>query len=281
MKFFTILPLLFFCLSLSAQEVVISGNVKDQTTQEPLAYVQIGIPGKKIGTLSNEAGQFTFKSEYLEKGDTILFTYLGYETQEFVLDDSLIGADWVIFLEEKAIALPMTTISSRTLGAVKRIGYPKTKGKNKVTGWMNFPPDGNYFKIGERGTTIALDEEVLVKSISFHLAKTDYDSLLFRVHFYDYKDGEIGMELTNDNIYASTKAKKGWVKFDLEKFPIILKNEVLVTIEWVQGWTKMEKNIVLISCGKNGKEVSKNFQNNWTISENQHVGIYLEVKSLN
>jgi len=281
MRFFTILPLLFFCLSMLAQGGIITGKVKDQTTQEPLAYVQIGIPNKKIGTLSNEAGQFTIKSEYLEKGDTIICAYLGYQAQEFVLDDSLIGTDLVILLEGKAIALPMTTISSRTLGAVKSIGYPKTKGKKKLTGWMNFPPNGNYFEIGERGTTIALDEEVLVKSVSFHLAKTDYDSLLFRVHFYDFKDGEIGMELTKSNVYAYTEAKKGWVKFDLEKFPIILKNEVLVTIEWVQGWTKKEENMVLISCGKKGKEISKNFQNNWTISENHHVGIYLEVKSLN
>ncbi len=282
MRFFYVLFLLFFGVSIFAQAVVITGKVKNQSTKQPLAYVQIGIPSKKIGTLSNEAGQFTIKSEFLAKGDTILLTYLGYEPRSFVLDDSLIGIDWEIFLEEKAIDLPMFTISGSTLGPIKKMGYPKTKGKKIVTGWKNFPPDGNYYEIGERGTNIAINEEVLVKNVYFHLAKTDYDSLLFRVHFYDFKDGKIGKELTNDNIYAHTKIKKGWVKFNLETFPIILKNEVVVTLEWIQGWTKKRENIVLISCGKKGKELAKFYQSDtWHISKSHHVGIYLEVKPLN
>ena len=192
------------------------------------------------------------------------------------------GIDWEVLLEEKAIDLPMSTISGSTLGPVKKIGYPKTKGKKMVTGWMNFPPHGNYYEIGERGTNILIEEEVLVKSVHFHLAKTNFDSLLFRVHVYDFKDGKVGGELTNGNIFARTQAKKGWVKFDLEKFPIVLKNEVLVSIEWVQGWTENEENIVLISCGKKGIELAKLHQHNtWSIGKNRHVGIYLEVKALN
>ena len=136
-------------------------------------------------------------------------------------------------------------------------------------------------EIVELFKTPPIGEEVLVKSASFHLLKTNFDSLLFRVHFYEFDNGKIGKELTNDNIYVHTKLKKEWIKFDLEKYPLILKNKVLVTIEWVKGWTKEEHNMVLIACGKNGNEVSRNFQNHWTISEHHHVGIYLEVKSLN
>ena len=281
MRFLYLFFLLFFSSSIFAQAIVITGNVKDQETKKPLAYVQIGIPSKKIGTLSNEIGQFTFKSESLAKGDTIFLAYLGYKSRSFILGDSIIGIDWEVLLEEKAIDLPMSIVSGSTLGPVKKIGYPRTKGKKIVTGWMNFPPDGNYFEIGERGTNIALNEEVLVKSVHFHLTKTNYDSLLFRVHFYDFKKGKVGAELTNDNIYALTEIRKGWVKFDLEKFPIILKNEVVVTIELIRGWTEKKENIVLISCGKKGKELAKFYQHEtWTVSDNHHVGIYLEVKSL-
>ena len=76
-------------------------------------------------------------------------------------------------------------------------------GKKMVTGWINFPPHGNYYEIGERGTNILIEEEVLVKSVHFHLAKTNFDSLLFRVHVYDFKDG-----------FAEVKIKNAWYKLD-------------------------------------------------------------------
>ena len=247
----------------------------------PLDYVQIGIPKKKIGTLSDVNGQFRLANAKIEPTDTIIFSYLGYEQKVIVLSEVLVDDKLEVLLNKELIELPTSTINAKSFGKIKKIGYPKTKGKSKVTGWKNMPPDKNFYEIGERGSVIQLSEEVLVKSINFHIAKTDFDSLLFRVHLYDFEDGIIGKELTKNNIFVFTNIKKGWVKISMDDAPITLENDFIITLEWVEGWTNLTENIVLLSCKSNGgTNVSRDYysDNSWNFSDNWHTGIFLEVK---
>ena len=57
----------------------ISGTVTDKNTGEPLAFVQIAIPGTKYGTVSDINGQFDLSVTAV---DTILnFRMVGYRPQ--------------------------------------------------------------------------------------------------------------------------------------------------------------------------------------------------------
>ena len=57
----TLLLLLSLTLGLSAQSYQqIIGKIIDQNSQEPLAYVHIGMPTQGIGAISNEEGVFNF-----------------------------------------------------------------------------------------------------------------------------------------------------------------------------------------------------------------------------
>ncbi len=60
-------------------KITIQGTVRDQATREPLAYVNISLLGTSVGTVSNQSGNFTFNYASTPKGDTVVFSYLGYK----------------------------------------------------------------------------------------------------------------------------------------------------------------------------------------------------------
>ena len=117
----TKLFLLFFLLASSigfAQSYDISGIVKDAKTGEPLAGVSITIKNSKSGTVSDFDGNFSFLK--VAKGQTLVFSYLGYATVEQVVSSA---ANLTIAMKEDV----------KTLDDVVVLGYSSQK-KRDVTG---------------------------------------------------------------------------------------------------------------------------------------------------
>ncbi len=90
------LAILVFCLSntiVSAQDdqdtlVQFTGMVLDGTTEElfPVSYANIYLKSQSRGTYSDLRGYFTL---VVERGDTVIFSTLGYKSVEYVIPDSL------------------------------------------------------------------------------------------------------------------------------------------------------------------------------------------------
>jgi len=66
------------------QQSVINGTIKDATTGEPLAGVNVVVKGTTTGTISDVAGNFTLP--VTNASSILLFSFIGYETQEIQLD---------------------------------------------------------------------------------------------------------------------------------------------------------------------------------------------------
>ncbi len=77
------LSLIFAVLQLSAQQGTISGTVQDE---EGLALpgVSVLIKGTQKGTVTNDKGQFSIQAE---KGQTLLFSFIGFGTREVKIGD--------------------------------------------------------------------------------------------------------------------------------------------------------------------------------------------------
>ena len=56
----------------------VNGEIIDSKTGEGIPYVNIGIPSKVKGTVSNEAGKF--KLSYADKNDEVVISAIGYAT---------------------------------------------------------------------------------------------------------------------------------------------------------------------------------------------------------
>ncbi len=66
-------------------ERTIKGIISDE--RGPLENVNILLKSTKIGTSTNNKGEFTFPKT-LKTGDVLLISYLGYETQETTIRDN-------------------------------------------------------------------------------------------------------------------------------------------------------------------------------------------------
>jgi hypothetical protein len=101
------LPVIFLLHSLfSYSQTRIQGLVKDSKTNEALAYCSIAVKGTKKCTMTNGDGSFSL-SVSLTK-DSVLFSYVGYETR-IIAADRLFQKSTVL-LERKHITLQEFTL---------------------------------------------------------------------------------------------------------------------------------------------------------------------------
>ena len=86
-KLISLLLVLFFSFSIKlySQETSISGNVTDGN--EPLIGVNILVKGKVIGTISDKDGNFSLNVNSAPPL-TLVFSMVGYETEEVEVNDS-------------------------------------------------------------------------------------------------------------------------------------------------------------------------------------------------
>lgn len=94
---------LFFSFVVQAQ-TIISGQVIHERKQEPLAFVNVVVPGTKVGVLTDIDGRFRLQ---VPAGQAVVvFSYLGFES--YRLDLNSTGMDWnklKILLKPKSLAL--------------------------------------------------------------------------------------------------------------------------------------------------------------------------------
>ncbi len=81
--------LLFVTPQLLAQTV--TGNIINKSTRFPVAYVNIGVLGKNLGTVGNDQGKFTLNINSTYAKDTLLFSCIGYAPVSIKISDLLSG----------------------------------------------------------------------------------------------------------------------------------------------------------------------------------------------
>ena len=77
---------IFSCTSIIAQNVTISGNVKNGSSQENLSAVSVLVKGGTQGTSSDSKGNFTITVGRLPV--TLLFSSVGFESQEITVSEA-------------------------------------------------------------------------------------------------------------------------------------------------------------------------------------------------
>lgn len=72
------LALLLFCTVIFSQSTVISGKVKDATTQQPIKSVTVVFKGTRKGAVTDNDGNFRISTD--AKYDELQFTFIGFNT---------------------------------------------------------------------------------------------------------------------------------------------------------------------------------------------------------
>ena len=228
MKHFFTAVLILMMIQVNAQ-VLLEGTVIDSKTQKAIPYLNIGIVELSRGTVSDHEGRFTLEAK--SQNDTVVFSGIGYETVEM---------NAAAIVKYRLIAL---TPKAYHFDAIEIVA-DKYEKKDALLGVKN-KKRGESIAFGsaqlgtEIGAAIRIDRPTYLKSANFVLNHAKGDSLLLRVNIYEFKDGQIGKNILPENVMIREKQRKGIFTVDLKDYNLVVKSDVLLSLEWLRNYDEV------------------------------------------
>ncbi len=212
------------------------GTIVDRKSNQPLPYVNIGILNQEVGTVSDTLGNFELTVEESLKNDTLRISSIGYHPVEILVKDIWQTEDKLLIeLEEQISALDEIVLTAKAIK--KRTLGNKTESKFLGAGF-------GYDQLGaEMGIKINIRKNpTLVDTFNFTVSQNRLSAkAIFRLNFYSVQKGKPYENILTENILISIAPKQtGPISVDLKPYGIVLKDDVIVALEWVanEGDTK-------------------------------------------
>ena len=229
---FFILYILSLGATVSGQ--VIESQVIDPQTGHPIAYVNIGIVGKSIGTVSDENGKFQLSITDASADDTLRFSMISYVSKAFLVSDlRKTGITEAIEMDERHIELQEVIVSGESaeqikLGLARKHCYPIPLYKGASSN-LAFPQEGYRHEIGTRYLN---DKLIYLDSIQLNFAAANEDHIDLRLNIYAIEN-ETFTNILPEPIYISLSKEEAedYPIIDLSKYQIEVKSDFLITIE--------------------------------------------------
>lgn len=205
--------------------------VADENTKQPIAYANIGVVGKSIGTVSNEEGQFSLTVPSTLGKDSLKISVVGYHA--FVstiqkISDNLLDT---VYLKKAIINLKEVVI----------------RPKNFTNKTFGITTDAKNITAGFAGKSLGYEAGVLMKNkhkaylqkIKLHFT-TAYDTLFYRINIYKPTKRKDFENLLSEPIYfeVSKEDLTNPVVIDVASRNIVIEGKFLVTMEIVKDLGK-------------------------------------------
>ncbi|GAA3627127.1 carboxypeptidase-like regulatory domain-containing protein [Flavivirga jejuensis] len=234
------------------------GQIKDSKTKEPLPYVNIGILGGNIGTVSDNDGNFQIELESKFDLDTIQISMIGYKNYIKIVKEfkkEMPRLDSIISLEQEITELEEVVLSNKKLK--ERTLGNKTKSKSMIGG----------FSTNQLGNEVGIviktkKKPTYINRFNASIASNKYDNVKFRLNFYNLKEGLPYKNILKENIILSTGIKEGVLSADLSKYNIVVEDDFFVSLEWIED---LGKDGLMFSIGLFGSPIieRKTSQGDW------------------
>jgi len=268
-----ILTIMAFCWTVCAcGQETFSGTIIDSESGEILPYVNVGVIGKNIGTVTNINGTFSLKISTKYNADTLMMSMIGYEDLVFVVADFKEKSldDSTFKLTSKTTDLQEIVVESSKLKS-KILGN-KTKSKNMIGG---FASD----KLGnEVGIIIKIKKSpTYIDKFHVSIVENKYDSLKFRLNFYSVKNGMPYESILTENIFVESQLKEGVLTVDLSEYNIVVEDDFMVSLEWIED---LGKDGLHFSMGFFGSPVIYRYtsQGDWRKTKPVSIGFSVTAK---
>jgi hypothetical protein len=270
-KSFFLISLLPFFLSNVYAQLVIRGKVL-QPSEHALPYVNIGIKGKNIGTVSNEDGAFSLNLKAENAHDTLTFSCIGFEEISLPVQKIIQENTSVFYLKEKFMELKEVVITSKK-AKIKKIG---TKSANPLLWGSATSKDGK--DIIEMGKLISIQEISEIQALSIYLKGINTNTVTFRINFYDVKDEMPSARMVEQQILCKKDLSKGWLEIDLTAYNLIFDKDLFVGIEFLPE--KDSKGYSFSYGGQMGGSVwvREASLGSWKKTSGATISMYLTVK---
>ena len=254
----------------------ISGKVTDAKTGEGIPYVNIGIPNRERGTVTDSLGNFLLELDEDFGNDTLRISSIGYQSQDLLIPDLAGHKSISVSLQEhigelNEIVIPVRGLKQKTLGN-------KTESRFMSTGF-------SYDQLGaEMGVRINVRRQpTYVDAFNFFISYNRLSARsIFRLNFYSVEKGKPHRNLLNENILVRIDPKEtGPITVDLESYDILLRDDVIVTLEWVENEGENNKGEAIffsLAIFNSGTLYKKSSQARFKKYSNLGVGFNIDVR---
>ena len=230
MRLFSLLSFLLWLMARPASAQLIGGTLTDAATSAGLPYVNIGVVGKDLGTVSTEQGRYQLQFREALANDTVRISSLGYQTRLLTLRGLLAQPN--ITLVPSSVALPEVQVQGRS---VFRRALTLGNTTNSLTSKLNL----NTRNLGaEIGTVISLKRRpTRVLTANFNVSYNKVGLLTFRVNLYrlDAKGRPTETKLLAHDVFATSDLKTGTITVDLTNERLLVNEDFFLALEWIKS----------------------------------------------
>ncbi|QWX84492.1 carboxypeptidase-like regulatory domain-containing protein [Cellulophaga sp. HaHaR_3_176] len=212
-----IVILFFFASSFLHAKTEVKGVVLDEFGS-PVVYANIIFKNSKIGTITNEKGEFSVESDINYK--TLIISFIGFKTQEVILKKRLTTNLKIILIEESS-ALNEVIVRVKPKKALSKKENPAYKILQKI--WANKKENGLKLVEAyeyEKYTSVELGLNSLDTTFLKKALKKDYNSLLKKIKS-DKAEGKYTLPLylteTVEKVYGNNILNKEKVDITAER----------------------------------------------------------------
>jgi hypothetical protein len=220
-----LLSLGFFAPEIVSCQLFEGRVIVHENNNSGVAFVNVGIIGKNVGTVTNQYGNFSIQLDKIYDKDSIRFSMIGYESRSFLVRAFKDNAIKTIYLGPKSYSLTEVKILYHKAREV-RLGTPVLSDALKSGFAENNLGSELGVKIKTRG-------QVKLEDINLNVATCTYDSVTYRLNIYRTTDKNEYNNILTQPIYISFSKDKidKPITFELGKYSIIVEGDILVTLE--------------------------------------------------
>ncbi|WP_226271624.1 carboxypeptidase-like regulatory domain-containing protein [Hymenobacter pini] len=253
-------------LPLAAIAQTLTGTITAGPAAGPVPYANLGIPGKTVGTVTDEHGRYQLAYAPANLNDTVYVSSLGYRPQRVLLRELVAQPNRVL----AAVAVPLAGVRVQASGLYKR---RRTLGCTSTSQSIISRLKAEHLG-AEVGMVISLKHKP-TKLLTAHFNVLYYqpDTLRFRVNLYRLLPNgrPSGEKLLTRNLLVSTAERsnpKAPLTVDLATDQLVVDEDFLLTLEWISGGEvqQVSKNLAFSSAlgyGKGDLYFRKTSQDSW------------------
>ncbi|MGB1449864.1 MAG: carboxypeptidase-like regulatory domain-containing protein [Flavobacteriaceae bacterium] len=272
----TYFTLLLFLGSILHAQIQIIGKITDGEFNDPLPYVNIGIPNAGIGTVSDEEGYFLLDipANLIQK--ELRFSMVGFAPQSFPINriagpnEKLLN----VVLKPETTALAEVVVTS---GAweIKKVGN-ETESKLITTGFTSNRLGNEIAQF----VRVKKQRPTRIQRFWLSIAENTIESVILRLNIYLEEEGFPGTNVLQKPIYIELPNEPQTIEVDLTPYDIYIEDDFFVSIEWIED---LGVEGLWFSAGVFGKSLyaRSTSHDQWVKQRGLSIGMGVEVLQKN
>lgn len=203
----------------------------DQNKQA-IPYVNIGIVGKGIGTVSDFEGNFKLSLPDSLNNQILRFSCIGFKpvTSTVIAFKSRFNTgNASIIMEENIFSLNQVVVKPKVF-KTKILGN-ENNSKAAVAGFVTNDLGS------ELGVIMHIKKApTFIEKININLAYNSIGKIKFRMNIYNMKHGEPDSIILTQPIIVVTEQKTGILTVDMKPYNVSVTSDFLVSLEWIENY---------------------------------------------